>query len=191
VICSSETSVDTPRTTRRYILEDGTLPNGEILKLYVENAPEIHTESARDHSSCFHGNSLSLLWQGRVILLQLIQNHKQFMMTDHQAGRAHIAIIRTTWITAGEGPRYCGHLKGNATFVILIKISGVIYVLYVHSWINVFVEMRSPISLSPRPLAQTDRHTAKRYHNVKCHHYRDTRYYHSMGFGLTIESIGH
>jgi hypothetical protein len=36
-ICSSETSVDTPRTTRRYIPEGGTLHNhrGENLKSYM------------------------------------------------------------------------------------------------------------------------------------------------------------
>jgi hypothetical protein len=36
-ICSSETSVDTPRTTRRYIPEDGALHNHrcENLKSYI------------------------------------------------------------------------------------------------------------------------------------------------------------
>jgi hypothetical protein len=38
-ICSSETSVETQRTTRRYISEDGTLHNhrSENLKSYVLN----------------------------------------------------------------------------------------------------------------------------------------------------------
>jgi hypothetical protein len=52
-ICSSETSVDFQRTTRRYITEDRTLHNLQLANLHSQNFNQLGLPGASDKYLCF------------------------------------------------------------------------------------------------------------------------------------------
>jgi hypothetical protein len=148
--CSSETSADFQRTTRRYITEDKTLLF-QYLSLFHSNSPHCKSNSTNCNApTYFYSSTLSYY---------LTPRSPQYIALRH----CHFHFFRTLWLKQWKHGGYTVyHFNNKKKFCILV--TGSIYVFRVNSELTSISYLYSINRLSWRQISFVTKYLILKYY---------------------------